>query len=268
MASAERPLRRILVALDASAHGRAALEAAARLAARSHAELVGLYVEDVALLRLAAFPFAREFSVGRTTGRALTAAAMARALRSQARHVREFLVRTAERHHVAWTFAVRRGEVDRELLAAVADADLLVLGRTRGAATRRPGLGSTVRAVVGRCSAAVLVVPGGTRPGGAVVALYDDEGSGGAAVAMGAALARADDGELVVLVSDEALRPAAEAAVAASAARGRLRVVAPADLAAALADLARSGNATVVLHRAAWNDAVLEQATGPVVVVG
>jgi nucleotide-binding universal stress UspA family protein len=44
-------IRRILVALDASPHSFAALEAAAHLAAHLEAELFGLYVEDENLLR-------------------------------------------------------------------------------------------------------------------------------------------------------------------------------------------------------------------------
>ena len=56
----ELVIRRILVALDASRHSLAALEAAAELAARLKAELVGLFVEDIDLLRLAGLPFARE----------------------------------------------------------------------------------------------------------------------------------------------------------------------------------------------------------------
>ena len=59
----ERPVslvRRILVAVDASHHSIAALEAAVELATRFQAELLGLYVEDINLLRLAQLPFGRE----------------------------------------------------------------------------------------------------------------------------------------------------------------------------------------------------------------
>jgi hypothetical protein len=54
----EFEIHRILVALDASVRSLAALEAAAELAAEWHAELLGLFVEDVELLRLAATPAA------------------------------------------------------------------------------------------------------------------------------------------------------------------------------------------------------------------
>ena len=61
-AKPESSSRRILVVLDASPFGLEALEAAAGLAARLRAELQGLFVEDVDLLRLAGLPFARELA--------------------------------------------------------------------------------------------------------------------------------------------------------------------------------------------------------------
>ena len=44
-------VERILVAIDTSPYGRSAMEAAAELAAEFQAELLGLFVEDVSLLR-------------------------------------------------------------------------------------------------------------------------------------------------------------------------------------------------------------------------
>lgn len=53
-------IRRILVALDTSPSSQAALEAAVALAERLNAEVCGLFVEDVDLLRVAESPYARE----------------------------------------------------------------------------------------------------------------------------------------------------------------------------------------------------------------
>ena len=60
MAERPFPIRRILVALDASEASRAAIRSAVDLAARFRAELVGLFVEDVNLLRSAQLPFVRK----------------------------------------------------------------------------------------------------------------------------------------------------------------------------------------------------------------
>ena len=70
--------RRILVALDASPHSLAALEAAAELAASLRAELIGLFVEDANLLRVAGFPFAREFGAYTAQAREIDAEHVAR----------------------------------------------------------------------------------------------------------------------------------------------------------------------------------------------
>ena len=56
------PLHRILVPLDASENSLTALDTAAELAAVLDAELEGLFVEDINLLQLCDFPFAREVS--------------------------------------------------------------------------------------------------------------------------------------------------------------------------------------------------------------
>ncbi|WP_054774730.1 hypothetical protein [Methylogaea oryzae] len=55
---------RILVALDATRHNPAALEAATLLAARTRAELLALFVEDLGLFHLAQLPFAMETGRG------------------------------------------------------------------------------------------------------------------------------------------------------------------------------------------------------------
>ena len=59
-ADALHAIRRILVALDSSRASLAALDAAVDLAGRIDAELLGIFVEDVELLRMADAPYARE----------------------------------------------------------------------------------------------------------------------------------------------------------------------------------------------------------------
>ena len=76
--------RRILVALDASRESDAALAAAAELAQQLDAELMGLFIEDIDLLNLAALPFSREVAVLSLSGRGLDPERVARELRSKA----------------------------------------------------------------------------------------------------------------------------------------------------------------------------------------
>ena len=69
----------------------------------------------------------------------------------------------------------RRGRVEREVVAAAEEMDLLVLARDRGRAHRGPrSLGSTARFVVDHAPCAVLLVwPDGTAPGARNGGEYD-----------------------------------------------------------------------------------------------
>jgi nucleotide-binding universal stress UspA family protein len=195
----EFAVRRILVALDASTHSLAALAAAVELAAAMEAELEGLFVEDVNLLRLAALPFARE--VRHTASlEALDSARMERALKAQAAQAREALAAAAGRAQVHWSFRVVRGEVAQEVLQAAAQADLLTLGKQ--GRSRSPGarLGSTALRVALHAPGALLLVEHGAPGGQPVLVLYD--GSEGAERALDAAarLARMSGSPLIVLL--------------------------------------------------------------------
>jgi nucleotide-binding universal stress UspA family protein len=119
-------LRRIVVGLDAGPRGRAALEAAAQLAARMQAELVGLFVEDIDLLHLAGLPFAREVGYPSAALRRLDVAAMERALRATALEVQRTLAAVAGRAPLSWSFRIARGAVRTELRAAAAEGDIVV----------------------------------------------------------------------------------------------------------------------------------------------
>lgn len=125
----EQIIRRILVALDASTDSVAALKTAASLAASLQAELVGLFVEDINLLRLAGLPFASEVQRVTGTGRVLDEAGMERDLQLQASQARRALANAAADAEATWTFRVVRGVVTTEILAAALEADLLTLGR-------------------------------------------------------------------------------------------------------------------------------------------
>src|SRR2546425_755825 len=122
-------VRRILVALDSSAHSLAALEASVDMAARMEAELTGLFVEDIELLRMADAPFARELLYPSATEAPLNRATMERKLRAQSEQARKALAAAADRAQVQWTFRTVRGQVISEVLAAAGEADLLAIGK-------------------------------------------------------------------------------------------------------------------------------------------
>jgi nucleotide-binding universal stress UspA family protein len=195
-------LRHILVALDASAHSLAAVEAAADLAAAMKAEMDGLFVEDINLIRLASLPCTRE--VRHTASVAsLDLEQMERALKAQAAEARQALVAAAKRAHVQWSFRVARGRVAHEVLAAAAAADLVTLGKLGRSRSPQARLGSTVLRVLAGAPIALLLVQEwrerarGLRP---VLVVYDGSEGAGHALDAAARLAEASGFSLTVLL--------------------------------------------------------------------
>ena len=198
------PFERIVVALDGSTYGLVALEAAATLAAALHAELVGLFVEDVNLLRLAQLPFAQEISYLAATPRKLDVARMTRQLQARATQARQQLRQSAENKEVRWSFSVVRGLIADELLSATPATDLLVLGRVSHPRAQKSRLGSTARMVVDRATLArathsILLIPPGADLDRPVLALYDGSAGARRALILAGKLAQAT-GRLRVLM--------------------------------------------------------------------
>jgi nucleotide-binding universal stress UspA family protein len=196
----EPTIRRILVALDASLHSLAALEAASELADTLKAELVGIFVEDINLVHLAGLPFAREFSFLPVSDRPLDSPSMERELRVQAEHVRQTLAAVAGRRRLQWSFRVVRGEVATELLSAAAEADLLALGRASWAATRRVRLGATARLVVAQALRPVLLLQHGQAICQPVQLVYDGTTAARRALKTAIQVALAASGHLTVML--------------------------------------------------------------------
>jgi nucleotide-binding universal stress UspA family protein len=168
-----RTIRRILVALDASAQSLAAVDAAVELAARLEAELLGLFVEDVELLRLAESPYARELLYFSAKEAPLSRATMEARLRAQSEQARKALGTAAERSQVPWTFRIVRGRVTQEILAAAAEADLLAMGRIGWSFGPLARLGSSALGVVTSAIPVLLVSEEGLPPDVKLVVYYD-----------------------------------------------------------------------------------------------
>jgi len=188
-------IRRILVAMDASRQSEAALEAAVDLAARLQAELLGLFVEDINLLRLAQLPFTLE--VGQSSGewRRLDASRLEQSLRAQARLLARQLTEQAARRQVSGEFRVVRGQVAPAVLAACHDADLLVLGRRGGVA-----IGRNVRLIIEGAAPVPVMLTGRRGAATGVVVLFDGGEPAYRALAAAAQLAVPERDRLVVLL--------------------------------------------------------------------
>jgi nucleotide-binding universal stress UspA family protein len=225
----EPAIRRILVALDASLHSQAALEAASELAQALKAELIGIFVEDVNLLHLAGLPFAREVEYPSGIARPLDSPSMERGLRIQAEQARQTLAGIAARRQLQWSFRVVRGQVAAELLTAAQEADLLALGRASWASTRRVRLGATARMVVAQALRPVLLLQRGHAICQPVQVVYDESPAARRALTTAAQLAALTGGHLTVMLvmdtpeSGQRLQEEVDARLQAELVKGRYR---------------------------------------------
>jgi hypothetical protein len=117
-------IERVVVALDAVSENRAAIETAARLAARWKAELHGVFVEDEDLLRFANLPFARQVSLGAGV-ETLTLQQVERQLRVFAERARREVSAAAQRHGVEASFEIVGGTAAG---VGAASTDFIVVG--------------------------------------------------------------------------------------------------------------------------------------------
>jgi nucleotide-binding universal stress UspA family protein len=191
-------IERVVVPLDAAAENQAAIETAARLAARAGAALRGIFIEDEELLFVAALPFTRQVAAG-TGARPFTVEDTELQLRAAAERARGELIATAQRYRVEASFEVVRGGTGAAL-SGISERDLVVAG----------ALGRPVTAhfrVECRWWSSIEVTPGpfllarhGSYSGGGVVVLLRDRGPGSARLLTTAAqIAEAGDGELIVI---------------------------------------------------------------------
>jgi hypothetical protein len=191
----EAMFKRILLPLDAGAADAASLEAAIRLAARFRAEVVGIFVEDEDLMRLAALPFARETAPLSAVTRRLNPDAMARALRARAEVLRARLQERALEAQVAWSFRVVQGGLLAEQLGESVASDLLILeigGRRTVRVTGR---------IFSRGACTVWLRRAFVADGRPVVALFDDSPSNRRVLAVASQFAHRDGKHLLVMVS-------------------------------------------------------------------
>lgn len=132
-ASAPYRIRRVTVALRGHAADADLLGSAARLARDTAAELSGVFLEDIDLLRLAELPLAIEICRSTCVRRRVEASEIGRQLASMAATAEEALARVARDAGVTWSFRVARGAVTALLTEAAAEADITLVPASRRA---------------------------------------------------------------------------------------------------------------------------------------
>ena len=164
-------IRRIMIALDASPASRAALELAAELAVRHEAELVGIYVEDVNLLRSAGISFTEEVGEYSAISRNVDSQQVEHELKAHARRVKSMLSAIAARTNLRWTFRSVRGLIPGELLTAAQGSDMIILGKKGWSEGKQ--FGSTARELAALSPVQSLFLQHRVRPGTPVLVIYD-----------------------------------------------------------------------------------------------
>lgn len=197
-----RLIRSIAVAIDCSPHSKASLDAAAEMASRLKAELIGIFVEDINLLNIAGLPFAEEIRFYSSSTGKLDTGELERMLRLQARQAHELLQQSAEPRKVRHSFRVVRGMVSEQIMTAAPEADILVLGRSGRSPSCRKGLGSTARTALNEGTMPVLLMrPGITAAEGPLLVLFDASDASRRALSLALAIA-APASTLHLLVTD------------------------------------------------------------------
>jgi len=268
-------IRRILVPLDESRYSGSALKAAIQWAAQWQAELHGLFVEDVNLLKMASLPFSREISPLSPATRQLDPLSMEQTLRARAERCRRQMQEQAEQAKLNWSFRVTRGHVAAEVLSHGSQTDLVIMGRAGHSSTGAGRLGSTALSVCRQSACSVFLTGNGLEEMRPVV-LYDGSTAAGRGLTLAVRMVQAEHCPLTLLLvaADEAstseLEHMAKAAVGDTT---ELKVVVLSDPLKALQWVERVPGALLILDAASslWADpacsAFLTRAPYPVLLV-
>jgi nucleotide-binding universal stress UspA family protein len=187
-ASEQSAIKRITVTLDTSESGRPPLETAARLAAILGAELEGVFVEDINLIRLSGLPFLREVRSWSLADEEISTQRMQRELRTLARRAEQMLERVARETGVPWSFQVWQGRAEAASLARAFGADILSLGRVSSRVSTRLFAATRPRPCQARNTDTSISV------------LFSDSGQAARALTMACRLARDMDARLTVML--------------------------------------------------------------------
>jgi len=127
----EAKVLQVLLALDAASHNIDALETAISLASQLRAELIGLLIEDVQLLRSAKLPFAREIAAESGEERQITTDYIERALHAWSTEVQSQLAKEAQKANIKCTFRTVHNRRIETLLSETGESNLLIISHAR-----------------------------------------------------------------------------------------------------------------------------------------
>lgn len=168
---------RVIVLLDDSPESMQSLEMAAGLARRCRGTLLGVFVEELDLVRSAGFAFAGEIGALSGSFRPRSIDRIATELGRRVRQVRLALERTAAASGVKHELIVRRGKVVQEILTLAGVGDTLIVGRVGWSSRLGRAIGSVPLALARDAPGAVLIWTEKPRISVGRVAVLAEQGS-------------------------------------------------------------------------------------------
>ncbi len=191
---------RIVIGLKAASDIDTSVDAATTLAAAVKAEVVGLFIEEQAMIDLAGLPFARAMSIGATRPQRVTTEAMAQAFSRGALMCQRSLSARAQKAQVKWSFSAERGSLPEKIKTALAVGDYLVLSSEGHGFGSHPAI-DELRAAASRARGVMIAAAPATRPRkGPVIAVDDGDAAGEVTVALAVRLAKVTAAPLMLFV--------------------------------------------------------------------
>lgn len=147
----------ILVAIDSSTGAKSIVKAAVNLAYMTNAKLQAIYIEESDWFEVSRMSFSRQISS--YTGELIPYTE--KHITDQSRALGSLLERLitglSEKRQIEYSFQMVRGSANEKLLAAAADFDMVMIGRTRQPGKFKTHIGSTVRYMTDHCPSPVLI---------------------------------------------------------------------------------------------------------------
>lgn len=197
-------IRRIVVALDASAYSQAALRTAIRIAPLLQAQVEGVFVEDDRLRRAASLPITQQVLIGSGQIRRFDPVDLSQSYRAICRQLERQARQMIEQSSVIWQFRVEQGEVAERLMALSGEGDLLSLGRLgQPLFGQSQGLGSVALRILQEHPHPLLLLNEEMGPQQPIWALFDDSPQGVERVRLGLGLADLFQSQLTFLLRPE-----------------------------------------------------------------
>lgn len=192
--------RRIVLGFRPLLNADMSIVAAATLATAVKADVVGLFVQEDALIDLAKLPFARALDISGSHSRRLTPELMKLEFDRASRVYQRALSTQAGKAHVKWSFSLQRGSLQAIINTVVASRDFIVLpGDESGFDTQL--LGNVLRSAPSQTNSLVLAPWNRTfHEKGPVVALAEDVGRAESIVELAVKIALSTGTQLELLI--------------------------------------------------------------------